>query len=309
MIVGSDNGRKNVKQTDGNGETIIFPSYVIPAREVDLDFDFSSNNISDILDNLKVTIDDKDYFVGNLAMREGATLDFEKEKASQNTKPLLLTAIALQAKSEYVCPYIIMGLPISDYKSQGKTIQKHFAGEHLVRLPNKTVNIEIVPSQIRAFPEGAGAAWNLLLDDRGNVQRPELATGNIGIVDIGRKTCNFLMLRNMKFDDINSATLPYGISFILKRFYKRLANQGSYTMAEAEDLLETNGQEELKYLAKIIKDEISIFWQRTEEMKIFLCGGGGKLISPFFDIAHTLVDDPIEANSRGFAKVAKATWL
>lgn len=185
MYYGIDVGRGAVKGVALN-EQVVIPSYLAPYRERDL-----VSQRADVLDQLVVGIDGKQFFVGELARREGGTREFAKDKVGHgNTLPLLLTTIALLCRDDYTAPRVVVGLPVADYKLQAKSFENDVLGYYRVQLPHKRVNIELAKGQVLAFPEGAGALWDMVLGAKGQPLDTVLSRQTVGIIDVGWKTCS-----------------------------------------------------------------------------------------------------------------------
>lgn len=306
MYMGIDVGNGYVKVVNGNGKIFKFSSYVTKGKELDLDLELKETTS---LNNLKVWVNDKYYFVGELARKHKGTRELINEKSRREyILPLALTGIALASEKETLCPNLVIGLPINDYKNQAYNLEKKIIGDHNVIVGNKHLQIEINDNHIKAFPEGAGVVYDLLLNNSGDIIRQDLAAKKIGIIDVGWKTVNFLVLNKMEFDDEASGTIQEGMSQAFRPYFKRMSGQYKYSMAEFEAMMDQYAQEEMKDLAKVIQDQLSIFWTETKGMDIYLAGGGGKAISPYFELPHKLIEGCQEANARGFMKVAKMLW-
>jgi len=131
VYYGIDVGRGAVKGVSVN-EQVVIPSYLAPYRERDL-----VSQRADVLDQLVVSIDGKQFFVGELARREGGTREFAKDKVQHgNTLPLLLTTIALLCRDDYTAPRVVVGLPVADYKLQAKSFENDVLGYYRVQLPS-----------------------------------------------------------------------------------------------------------------------------------------------------------------------------
>ena len=301
MFIGWDGGRSFTKIAY-NHDVVCFPSYVMQGKQLDL------TSSGDIMNNLIVDINGEQYFVGNLAKQEGGSREFTKAKAEHpNTIPLLLTSVALVSEEDIVSPKIVVGLPISDYQKQAKSFESKIKGIYEIKLPHKELLLDIRADNVICFPEGAGTAWNLVLDSSGRVSNSALISKQIGILDIGWKTMNFCALQGMNYDNSKSGTLPLGISTAFKSFYKRISNEQDLTLSEAETLFLKHGQPELKQLAQKIKDDISVWWTNLGIFdSIYLAGGGGVALADYFDDKFKVVDDAQYSNAKGFLKIAKA---
>jgi len=302
MYYGIDIGRSHTKVISDNTQ-IIFPSYVSPQKDLDLT-SINNHNIS----NISISINDNSYFIGELAKKHHGSKEFTKEKINhQNTIPLIITALTLSTPESYnlIYPKCVIGLPISDYRTQASKFEKSVLGKYQIKLFKKIININV--EKLLTFPEGAGIAWGLLLEDNGKQNNSILLTKTIAIIDIGWKTVNFLVLRNSEYDDSISGTLPLGIHQAYINFYKRISREYDYLPHQVEQMLSIQGEPELIQLAQQIQDQLSIFWTvMTQFDYIFVGGGGGILLYKYFTIPVKLIKDAQFANAKGFYRIAKS---
>lgn len=305
MYLGVDVGRGYVKVATGpnHSDVIIFPSYAMPGKEMDLEL-----AAGDPLKHLVAVINGEKWFIGELAKREGGTKEYTKEKARHtNTIPLLITGIALAAESEYVNAKVAVGLPIGDYKKQALEFEKKAQGYYRVQLPHKNVHVEIQKGNIICFPECASMIYDLIFGPTGHLNNVYLAQKKIAAVDVGWKTTNFAVMDNMEYIDSMSGTMPLGLSKAFLPFYKRIFREKDLTFAEAEQKFAKEGEPELRDLARQIRDHLNVWWPVIDEFdEIYLGGGGGAALARYFDIPFNLVSNSQTANARGLYKVAVA---
>lgn len=309
MYVGADVGRGYVKVAT-DGDIVVFPSYVAPGRELALS---GINRNGNSLEHLDVKVNKEHFFIGELARRHGGTREYQKDKVGHNnTLPLLLTGIALNMDTDFAEVKVVVGLPIVDYCTQAKDFEEAAKGVHEVNINGDKKNVVIGKNGIIAFPEGAGAVWHLLLDDKGKPADPQLGECTVGIIDIGWKTVNYVVLRKMQFDDSQSGTLREGLAEAFRPFATRMRQQYDLKDEELEELFIKEGQPELKAHARRINDLIRFHWPNYRIFDhIFIAGGGGKALFPFLefeDVTPQLIKYAQTANARGFYKVARAHW-
>lgn len=301
MYFGVDVGRGFVKTTAG-GEVLKFPSYLCPARELDIE-----SGQGEDLEHLRIEINGQEHFAGELAKKHGGSREFQKEKIGhRNTIPLLITALSYLIDGKYCQPKAVVGLPISDYSNQGRAFERKAAGNYEVEIYGKKVYIEIIDENILSFPEGAGVIWNRLLNSQGEIIRGK--EQRIAVIDIGWKTCNFCVLDELSYVDSLSGTVPLGLSKAFKPFYKRLAREKDILPAAAESLIAKEGKKELRELAQEITDQLNMWWSGAGGFDfILIAGGGGNLIFKYLDFENMKrVKNPQEANCRGFYKVGRS---
>lgn len=293
MNIGVDNGRGNVNVIAAN-KRIIYEAYCGKARE--LDFTYGK-------EDYHVFINGNSYFVGNLGKREGMSRGFQKHKIDKDrTEALVLTGIYLSTNYQEVTVNLVTGTPISDYQQQKKELEEYLRGVYDVRIldhESKKITID----NVKVFPEGAGAYFSQVLNDKGEVTNTNLATEKVGIIDIGYKTFNLAVFENLKFIDKQSATFPFGMHQAFNMVYKRLSRTEDITPEQAENI--TSGSE-FEMIANRIKTEINKFWGSTS-FKIFLCGGGAYLLKDYFP-TFDVISSPEFANAEGYYKIAQMLY-
>lgn len=302
MLIGADIGRSHSKIAAGPNEAdvITFPSYAMPGKNLEI------TTGTDPMNSLRVRINNEEWFIGELARREGGTREFDGEKGKhRNTLPLLITGIALHAvgcEEVNVCT----GLPISDYQEQAIEFEEKIKGTYSVILPHKYVEIRI--RDVITFPECLGMLWNQLLGSTGHINDLSFGHKMVGGIDIGWKTLNFGVIENMDYVSAMSGTLPIGLHKAFLAYYKRAGKD--LTMAQAEKRFLIEGRPELMQLAAEIKDSLSPWWKRFDLFdEIYVGGGGGEKLIPYLNIEKAkLVNYPQTANARGFYKVARQNY-
>lgn len=261
-IVSVDCGRKTTKVcTSKKSES--FPSVVggWSKRELDTYGDY------------EVTIENENYFVGDLALLESHTWreNGASEKITEEFKVLTLTAIAALGLSNDIT--LITAVPITQHNKETKeAIIEMFKGVHNVSINNKNKVLTI--NNVLITVEGAGIYYN-----------NEPVSGYCHILDIGSRTINMLTMYNNKFVNAHSYTLDYGCF-----------------------MYEVNKLEKHDFMAKIAGD-VKKNWLDCDKNKMYIAGGGALLleneIKQFFPNAK-IVENPVEANSQGFFKMAVA---
>ncbi|MCT4593209.1 MAG: ParM/StbA family protein [Anaeromicrobium sp.] len=292
MNYGADIGRGNVNIVSLN-KRIAFESYCGRARSLDFEDDKT---------NYIMTIDNNGYFVGEKAKLEGLSRGFQKKKIDKlRSLPLLLTGIFLTTDVEEVRTNIVTGTPVSDYKNQRKEIEEFLKGAYKVGMYGSTKSIAL--ENVSVFPEGAGAYFSLVLNDKGEVVNKELATQKVGMIDIGYKTINLVVFENMKFIDKYSFTVNFGMHQVYNMIYKRLSRAEDITPEQAENI---KTGPEYDVLANRIDNDVNKFWGNTS-FKIFLCGGGAHLLGKYFP-QFFVMDNPEYANANGYFKIAQMLY-
>ncbi|PZE20193.1 hypothetical protein [Paenibacillus xerothermodurans] len=199
---------------------------------------------------------------------------------------------------------------------------KVFKGRHIVQMNDKHKFINV--KECKILPQPLGSILDLYIDDEGYVNRKEIGSSYIGIIDIGSGTTDCDGIDCLKAIPDDRHTIPVGVHEI----YQRLAD---YINSENPDAFATPKNVELQFdnefykpsrrlsipiqeakerivreTAEYLINEIQIRWRNRNKFDmVILTGGGVKLMEPWFkgfinDII--VVEDHQIANARGFFK-------
>jgi plasmid segregation protein ParM len=331
--MGLDLGYGYVKAVNEKKQRIVFPSLVCDAYERSLAgiFDNSKDRISE---NMHLVLTDngneKEYFVGDLARREGKNLSiaFDEDKINHpNTKAMLAASSLLLLPKEHVSVHLVTGLPLEQYthkKEEFRNMLKSFR----VTAYFKGVDLKKVISfdKVTIFPQAAGAVYSSIMD---NLTSYLIQGSYLGLIDIGFRTTDiisFMVEDTLILREDLSFTLDFGMSNLNgaadKLFTKktgskldlpelmRMVSTGKI-FYKGEEWNFTNELNACKSeLARVIKDRVKSVWGNKLNFynTVFLAGGGAKeLYENLKDIhSHTvLTKDARFANANGFLKVAE----
>jgi len=103
---------------------------------------------------------------------------------------------------------IVTGLPVAFY-SDRDTVRERLLGEHRLRREDRRAQTLRVTA-CRVIPQPFGSLLAAALDDRGQVVNADLATGNIGVVDVGGKTTNLLSVNKLAEVGRETASVSIG---------------------------------------------------------------------------------------------------
>jgi plasmid segregation protein ParM len=221
----------------------------------------------------EVSIEGEKCFVGELAFLESHTWreNAESAKITEEFKILTLTAIATMGVYDDII--LITAVPITQHnKSTKDAIVEMFKGIHNISINGKSKVLTI--KDVLITVEGAGIYYN---------NKP--VDGYCHILDIGSRTINMLTMYNNKFVNAHSYTLDYGCF-----------------------MYEENKMSKHDFAAKIAGD-VKKKWLDYAKNSFYIGGGGAILLNeqlPQHFSNAKLVDNPIEANTLGFYKMAVA---
>lgn len=241
-VVGLDCGRRNVKVFTGQ-KMFHFSSIVGEARERNLNNRHSTND-------MEVEFEGEKYYVGDLAERESEFYRamMTEQKDHEDTRLLALTALH-QANITDV--RVITGLPIANHNEDNKKRLKQL----LQGRWDITVNGEqktIIIKSVDVAAEGGAAFWSRPTD------------GIIRVIDGGSKTINYVTLKDRRYVDRESGTLPFGFetnkSINDKQLVARIAGELGKKWG-AEDVIWTAGGK-----ASVISDHLQPYFRNVAPM-------------------------------------------
>ncbi len=319
--VGVDLGYGFVKATDGR-EGFMFPSVVGAGTSVGV------LRLKDVLadptDDMRVSVDGQLYYVGNYAIRRSprAFRGMSVKRGEGNAlKVLFLAALSQFAREPVTSFSVVTGLP-PGRMGQSEELVRALKGEHRMVRHSADENpaLSLKVEDVAVVPQPVGAYWAEVLDGDGQVRQDSpLLRGRVGVVDIGYKTSDLVVMEDTEYVPERSTTVPVGVSSAYAEIAEKLAAKygveketyaldgavitGKMVVAgQVADISEVREPAFAGLATKVVAEVLST-WQMSEFASLLLVGGGavalGKYLLPHLPVA-TVVDDPVTANSRGF---------
>jgi len=332
MNVGVDLGYGFLKVTDGSHEWIV-PSVVGTGRDVAYHSELTLR--TEEQDNLVVEVDHQRYFVGSLAVRQSGIAVrslAENRPADPNAKILFLAALGLVAGRTGEVFNVVTGLPTMYYGPYRDDLNAMIMGDHRVTFHSGGNAVEklFTVDRARIIPQPFGTVYDAFLDRAGNVENEALASSRVGVIDIGFRTCDFVVsdrleyIERLSFSTSTGLSAAYGLvaDGILRQF--RIAKT-NYELdgVMSSGILRAGGRDQditglrddaYRQVADKVVTEAQSVWSMNDLDAIYITGGGGKALAPFL-VPHfenvQLADSPQVANVHGFWKLANkifASW-
>jgi len=301
---------------------LLFPSIVSPA--VNLAFRSGIEHESSSLDHLAVTLEGASYFVGQFARRQGqfarATLDRVRTQ-SQEYRVLFLTALALLAESPCEEYAVVTGLPVDDFDDRA-LIEDTLTGRFQLTVGNRALNLSI--RHLTVVPQPYGALMDLIFKDTlGNIDE-RYAEARVGIIDIGFKTTDFVLVHQGEFVQKGSGSIKTAMSAVFQAAVPKFTSRypGNWDALGIETALRDGAihvlgkriefdpallDAELAGLAGEIVAWVQGRWSSAPVDYLVGSGGGSLLLKPLLLKAFpqmVFVSDPQLANVRGYHKGA-----
>lgn len=315
-----DLGYGFVKAVADNGRTVSFPRVAQPDTGFGL-----SEAVEMTTPHLpyRVTVNGKSWLVGRAAQEAGGvrawsdTLHEEEE-----TRILLLAACALVADRERGPFRLLCGLPpalYATYRYDARKLGRVSGAVSVEGAPSAQVFFE---EDVFVFPQAMGAFYHEAMTEDGRVRDPALASATTGVVDVGYRTTDYLVMApgpgGIRPVDSLSGSVDVGVGDIYSRAAQILARQTLFTVnpEEVEHAaaaartrlgradLSPALQEATAGVAEEIARTLKRTWRKEHRLdSILVTGGGGQLLYPHITRAFPaarLSSDPVFANCRGY---------
>ncbi len=323
MRVGIDIGYNAVKVVRGE-KMVSFPSIVGSPDESR----FSFNGTGD--DNSVIEVDNQSYLVGTEALLQSRFAPRRQGRNwinSQEYKLLFLTALAQITKASHVNMDIVTGLPINFYDDDKEILQNNLLGQHKIKYNNQPLQVFTIRI-CKVIPQPFGTLLSVALNNQGKAFESNLyATGNIGVIDIGGGTVNFLTVDRLREIGTKTESIDSGvwkaILAIKKLFASKFPDLGEMKDHEVAKIIEQGNLDyydktinvsditnnELEKLANEIRVVSSNIWPDLGKLKEILITGGGALLignSVKSELQQAkIVKNPVYANAIGYWKFAQ----
>jgi plasmid segregation protein ParM len=328
-LYGLDLGNGDIKVVSSVTDTpMVFPSVVGKLNGYNA-LELGSNNR---LENLSVLLDGEEYAVGKMALKNSTIRNHDvtdDKYLSESTKLLAHTALSLTSESAFSVGGVVIGLPIHkmdiakkvtlDYRGNKFGVKLGYYGDYETKL--KLVQLE----QVIVVAQPHGTLFNIILDDNGQMVNKDLAGSGIAIFDIGYKTNDGVVFKNL--DPIGRLTIHSKsgmhvayeeIRSVIGRKFNGLEVQ-TYEVPEIvrTGTIRGNNVKEIVNrafynLALSILNEIKTRWEDAWEVEhVIFTGGGAELLKPYLKQVFSdciFPDNCQTSNAEGFLKYAKRLW-
>lgn len=328
--LGLDVGFGFTKATDGIS-TITFKSLVGEATEIQ----FWSSMIShELVENLHVTVDGKQFFVGDMAERQSTVRYFTLDQSvlfENSLKVLALTAMGI-FRGDGPQVNLVTGLPVGYYKQYKERLASVLKGMQRITFHTRDgtkAEKSFIVNRLQIMPQPFGALFNLIMNEQGRVVNVELARQKVGIVDVGFRTTDITISDGLRYVERGSRTADTGIakafSIIAKKLVERTGItvelyrlyesviKGTIRIKGKEYLLKELKEQVFGQLAAIIAGDLERLWADDWDIDAVLLTGGGagelasylKPLLPGSFLVTEPDNDPRMCNAKGYLKFAR----
>jgi len=206
-------------------DKLLIPAVVSPGRKLKMDIDLNSP------DRFWVEFPTSDYFVGNLALDQGAVkmVNRTDKKDTEVDKAIMLCNLSLVANNRDELT-LITNCPARDWtKENRKKISQFYIGDHVVKhragVKNGTT-VSFSVKKVHVLPEGAGAFYSFIYDDSLKVIHPEYQDGLTLVIEIGDQTTNYLLFKDGAYQEDSCGSIEYGLYRAHRLMQKELEEKG-----------------------------------------------------------------------------------
>jgi plasmid segregation protein ParM len=219
---------------------------------------------------------------------------------------------------------IVTGLPVAYYGDRTR-VRDRLLGDHRAQREGRHAQTLRV-SECKVIPQPFGALLAATLDDKGRIIDRDLATGAVGILDIGGKTTNLLSVNRLSEIGRETASVNVGAWDAVRAVKTWLGEHYPNLELRDHQVIDAIIAREVRYygepvdlsqpvdaalepLAEQVIAEASQLWNGAAALDaILVSGGGGLLLGPYVKrhFRHArVVTDPVFANALGFWRFAQ----
>lgn len=318
MNIGLDLGYSAVKAVSGR-RRVNFPSVVGTPDKAR--FSFSEDSAGIIL------TEPAHVLVGEQAVAQSRFLNRREDRSwieSDEYYHLALAALTELTKATVAEMRIVTGLPVAFYNDKD-VLRKILSGEHRATREDRWAQLFKV-TDCRVIPQPFGALLAEALDDRGNVADKDLATGSVGVVDVGGKTTNLLSVNRLAEIGRETASVSVGAWDVVRAVRRWLSDHcpnldlRDHEIVDAIIARQRDYYDEVVDLGPVVNaalepmaDQViaqaTQLWNGGAGLRAILVSGGGALllgpaVKNHFRHAR-VVKDPVYANAVGYWKLAQ----
>jgi plasmid segregation protein ParM len=220
---------------------------------------------------------------------------------------------------------VVTGLPVAFYSDRAK-VRARLLGEHRAARDGRDRAQVFKIGDVRVVPQPFGALLAASLDDRGHVADQDLATGNVGVIDVGGKTTNLLSVSHLSEVGRETASVSVGAWDVARAVQGYLAEHCPDLDLRDHQIMSAIQSRQVKNfgrpvdlgptidaalapMAEQVIAQATQLWNGAAVLDVILVtGGGALLLGPAIE-AHfphaRVVEDPVFANALGFWRFAQ----
>lgn len=337
MRIAVDVGFGFIKAMNESLETVRFPSVVSKKSENSLkgivggsgdDYSVTYWEVNNSGEN----INQKKLYVGDAGLSNGGTRKWEdKDKFNvEDLKLFIVTAVGLLNPQNDVVD-LCLGLPMSYYLTKKDELNEGLKDLNArISITGQRSLKEVKFNSIFVFPQGAGAYYSSFCDIDGTITDYDLAQSNTGVIDIGYRTVDFLVMMKGRngiqiSDNLSGSLEEDGMNVAFQNIQNAVSNDERVNKEVALEEIEKSilwfnskfdyrretiditqyEDQAYKESAEEICSKIKIRWGAEGDLlsRVVITGGGAEELFPYmrdkFDTA-VLQEDCAYGNCKGY---------
>ena len=322
MNVGIDIGYSSVKAVAGPDRLVSFPSVVgTPDRAR---FAVNSADGHMIID----LPGEGSWLVGEGAIAQSRFVDRREDRgwiASNAYRRLVLAGFTELTVATWCDLVVVTGLPVAFYSADKDALRDRFLGHHRVAKEGRRAQTFQV-SECRVIPQPFGTLLAEALNDHGKIVNHDLATGAVGVIDVGGKTTNLLSVNRLAEIGRETASINLGVWDVARAVREYLTNHCPDLELRDHQVIDAIVKRRVKYFGTLVDlgnvidamlepmgDQViaqaTQLWNGAAGLgAILVAGGGALLLGPYLTRAFPhvrVVDNPVFANALGYWRFAQ----
>lgn len=278
--------------------------------------------------NIRLTVPhDGTWLVGDGAVVQSrfATRREDRDWIESEEYYRLMLAAFTEAAGGSAALQVVTGLPVAFYEQDKEKLRDRFEGTHTVQREGRRTQTFTV-EQCRVIPQPFGALLATAFNDRGRIVDQALATGHVGVIDIGGKTTNLLSVHRLAEIARETASVNSGAWDVVRAVRQFLAADCPDLDLRDHEIVQAIREQQTKYygqvvdlteiveealtpLAEQIIGQASQLWGSGARLEaVLVAGGGAHLIGPAIrrHFRHArVVENPVFANAVGYWRFAQ----
>ena len=322
MNVGIDIGYSSVKAVVGPDRLVSFPSVVGTPDRARFAVGNADGHI--ILD----LPGDGTWLVGEGAIAQSRFVDRREDRgwiASDAYRRLMLAGFTELTAATSCELAVVTGLPVAFYTADKDVLRNRFLGQHRAAREGRRAQLFQV-TECRVIPQPFGALLAEALNNQGKIVSHDLATGAVGVIDIGGKTTNLLSVNRLAEIGRETASVNLGAWDVARAVREYLADHCPGLELRDHQVVDALVKRRVKYfgapvelgdaidaalepMADQVIAQATQLWNGTAGLDaILVAGGGALLLGPYLGRAFPhvrVVEDPVFANALGYWRFAQ----
>lgn len=265
--------------------------------------------------------------VGRGAMTQSRFVNRREDRAwieSAEYHHLFLAALTEITTATAADLLLVTGLPVAFYGDKGK-LRDRLLGTHKVTRDGRHAQTFRVV-ECRVIPQPFGALLAAALGERGRIADQQLATGSVGVVDVGGKTTNLLSVKRLAEVGRETESVSVGAWDVVRAVRSYLTDRCPNLDLRDHEMAEAIVARKVRYYGEAVDlgpvvdavlepmagqviAQAGQLWNGGASLDAILVAGGGALLLGPFIKAHfrhaRIVADPVYANAEGYWKLAQ----